>query len=286
MLIASTACASSLWARSRWDRTRLSVVTDEVAATADQAVDFVHEFGLSAVEVRNVPGTHHDYIGSRDAVVQADAAHLVNERVKVVCVQSDLLRFAWPACPPPSVTPDQAHWESRIDDLRKALHCAATMGSDKLRIFAGLRSADPGSALQPTADAISEMAAEAERQKVVLLVENDPATNVATCAEMAALMKLVTSKWVGINWCPFNSRQVELPFPAGYGLLPKKRILNVRAHAQSLVPGAEGEDWKTILVALDKDGYAGKITLETGGAPIATARESIDQLEHIVREVS
>jgi len=125
------------------------------------------------------------------------------------------------------------------------------------------------------------MALESEKQKVTLLLENDPATNAADCAELAAIMKLVPSKWVGINW---------RPAPDGYALLPKKRILNVRVPAASLVPGkAEKINWKAILLALDKDGYAGRITLETGltGSPsIAMARDSLDELMHIVREVS
>jgi hypothetical protein len=46
---------------------------------------------------------------------------------------------------------------------------------------------------------------------------------------------------------------------------------------------------ETLLLALDKDGYAGRVTLETGiaGSPgIAVARDSLDELMHIVREVS
>ncbi len=94
-------------------------------------------------------------------------------------------------------------------------------------------------------------------------------------------MKLVPSKAVGINW---------KPAPDGYALLPKKRILNVRVPAASLVPNRpEFMNWKAILTALDKDGYAGRIALEmglSGGKGPDAARDSLDQLVHIVREVS
>jgi sugar phosphate isomerase/epimerase len=73
-------------------------------------------------------------------------------------------------------------------------------------------------------------------------------------------------------------------------LLPKKRILSVRVPAASLEPGRpQSINWKAILLALDKDGYGGRITLETGiagTAGIVSARDSLDQLVHIVREVS
>jgi hypothetical protein len=48
-------------------------------------------------------------------------------------------------------------------------------------------------------------------------------------------------------------------------------------------------NWKAILTALDKDGYGGRITLEVGATrsgSLDAARESLDQLVHIVREVS
>lgn len=290
MLIAGTACASSLWAKSHWDRTRISAITDEIGRNSDEAVDFIHEEGLVFVEVRNLPGANKEYATGREADVQADAAHFVNEKVRVSCVDTTLLKFAWPGSDPAQkVEADQARWDRRMDDLRKALRCAQIMGADKVRIFAGSRAADPAAMLQRAADTIGEMAAEAERQKISLLVENDSSTNVATCAEMTALMKLAPSKFLGINWCPYNCRELENPFPEGYALLPKKRILNVRAHTRCLMPGADALNWKTILMALDKDGYAGKVTLETGatGADrIAAARDSMDQLEHVVREVS
>jgi len=273
--------AAALWARTHWDRTRISAITDEIGATADAAVDFAHENGLLFVEIRNQPGTNREYAAAREPDIQADAAHLTNEKVRVSVVHTSLLKFPWPGSEPAPAAPGQARWDHRMDDLHRALRCAQIMGCDKLRIFAGARAADPASMLQHTADTIAEMALEAEKQKVALLLGNDPATNVANGAELAAVLKLIPSKWVEIDWKPASE---------GYALLPKKRILNVRAWARSLEPGnAESANWKAILLALDKDGYSGKIALETGiagGTGSAAARDSLDQLAHIVREVS
>jgi sugar phosphate isomerase/epimerase len=278
LLAGGAACAATLWARNHWDRSRISAITDEIGATADDAADFAHDAGMLFVEVRNQPGSNREYASGREADMQATMSHLANENLKVSVVNTSLLKFVWPGGP---AAPDQARWDRRMDDLQKALRCAQVMRADKLRIFAGARVADPQSALQRTADTIAEMAAEAEKQKVTLLLENDPATNVADGAELAAVMKLLPSKFVGINW---------KPAPDGYALLPKKRVLNVRAPAASLEPGRpESMNWKAILLALDKDGYSGRITLETGiaaTAGIAAARDSLDQLVHIVREVS
>jgi sugar phosphate isomerase/epimerase len=278
LLGGAAAGAATLWARNRWDRSRISAITDEIGATADDAATFAHDAGMLFVEVRNQPGSNREYAAGREADMQATVSHLANESLKVSVVNTSLLKFAWPGGP---AAPDQARWDRRMEDLQKALRCAQVMGADKLRIFAGTRAADPSSMLQRTADTLAEMAAEAEKQKVTLLLENDPATNVADSAELATVMKLVPSKWVGINWKPAAN---------GYALLPKKRILNVRVPAASLAPGRpEFIDWKAILIALEKDGYTGRITLEAGpagGKGVDGARESLDQLVHIVREVS
>ncbi len=257
-LLAGTALsAATLWARNHWDRSRISAITDEIAATADDAADFAHQQGMLFVEVRYQPGSNREYATGREADAQAAATHLSNENIKVSVINTSL------------------HAGTHLDELRQALRCAQIMGASQLRIFAG-----PGT-FQQTADAITEMAAECEKQKVTLLLENDAATSVATCADLAAVMKLAPSKWVGINW---------KPAPDGYALLPKKRILNVRVPAASLAPGRpESMNWKNILMSLDKDGYNGRITLETGltgKAGFDTARDSLDQLVHIVREVS
>ena len=135
---------------------------------------------------------------------------------------------------------------------------------------------------QRIADTVGEMAQEAEKQKITLLLGNDAATNVASGAEMAAVMKAVPSKALGIDWNPHGAQ-------GGYALLPKKRILNVRAMASSVMPGAEFDNWKAILTALDKDGYNGKLALETGASGTArftVAHDAMDQLQHILREVS
>jgi sugar phosphate isomerase/epimerase len=287
---AGAAAASTLWARSRWDRSRISAITDELGATPDDAVAFARENGLQWVEIRNQPGTNKEYAAIREADIKADASHLVNERVKVSCVNASLLKFAWPESEPAPTPAEKARWDGRMDDLQRALRCAQIMGADKVRIFAGTRASDPSSMLQRTADTIGEMALVAEKEKIYLLLENDAATNVATSAELAGAMKLVPSKWVGIGWNPHSARALEKPFPAGYALLPRKRILNVRAQAGGLMPGgAETDDWKAMLLALDRDGYSGKIALQTGvpGGPRAAAVEdALDQLAHIVREVS
>ena len=68
------------------------------------------------------------------------------------------------------------------------------------------------------------------------------------------MLKLAPSKWVGIDWRGDSE---------GYALLPKRRILNVRAPARSLTLATpESANWRAILQALDKDGTAARLRLK------------------------
>ena len=77
-------------------------------------------------------------------------------------------------------------------------------------------------------------------------------------------MKMIPSKWVGMNWDPHNAWGKEKSFPDGYAVLPKKRLMNVQVKGKGIMPASpEREDWKGIMQALEKDGYKGRIGLET-----------------------
>jgi sugar phosphate isomerase/epimerase len=142
---------------------------------------------------------------------------------------------------------------------------------------------------QRVAEALGEMALVAEKEKVFLLIENEGSQNIGTSAELAGVLKLIPSKWVGLNWDPHNAYGKEKPYPDGYEALPKKRILNVQVKGKGVMPDSpEKEDWKTIMLALDKDGYKGKIGLEThifDGTLIAAAHKSMDEIMRIVGEI-
>jgi sugar phosphate isomerase/epimerase len=158
-----------------------------------------------------------------------------------------------------------------------------------VRVFTGSRVAEPAAEFQRIADQIGEMALTAEREKVYLLIENEMSQNVGTAAELAAVLKLIPSKWVGCNWDPHNAYGREAAFPDGYNAVPRNRTLNIQIKAKGVMPSSpEKEDWKTIFEALERDGYKHKIGLEThifDGTLIAAAHTSMDEILHIVGQL-
>ena len=248
------------------------------------------------------PAAAKSISNSPSAEIKADALRFADEGLKVSFVNTSLLKFAWPGMEPVGGPPEEAdarakrlaadkqRWDRRIDDLHKAIRCAQFMGADKVRVFTGSRVAAPVSVFPRVAETLAEMALEAEREKIFLLIENEASQNVATSAELADVLKLIPSKWVGLNWDPHNAYGRETSYPDGYALLPKKRILNVQVKAKGVMPASpEKEDWKAILQALDRDGYRGKIGLEThifDGTLIAAANASMREILRIVNEIS
>ncbi len=302
LLAGGAVCVSTLWARSHFDKSRISAITDEIGKTTEDAIAFAHQYGLQFVEIRNPAGDRREYFTLGEAEIKADALRFAREGLKVSFVNTSLLKFGWPGTEPvrrrveepaareKRLAAEQARWDRRLDDLRKAIRCTQVMGCDKLRVFTGSRVADPKSMYNRIAETIGgEFAAVAEKEKVHLLIENEGSQNVATSAELAEVMKQISSKWVGLNWDPHNAYGKEKAYPDGYAALPKKRILNVQVKGKGVMPESpEKEDWKTIIQALDKDGYKGKVGLEThifDGTLIAAAHTSMQEILRIVGEL-
>jgi sugar phosphate isomerase/epimerase len=295
------ACASRLLARGHWDKSRISAITDEIGMSTDESIAFAHQYGLQFIELRNPPGSKKEYFALTEPEIKADAMRFAKEGLKVSFLNTSLLKFTWPGMEPARkrteepdarekrLAAEKERWDHRMDDLHKAIRCAQLLGCDKVRVFAGTRVEDPKTTYQRVADTVGEMALTAEREKVYLLIENEFSQNIATSAELADIMKLIPSKWVGFNWDPHNAYGKETSYPDGYSLLPKNRMLNIQVKGKGVMPSSpEREDWKAIMTALDKDGYKYKIGLEThifDGTLIPAAHTSMEEILRIVNEV-
>jgi sugar phosphate isomerase/epimerase len=301
LLAAAAAAAGAPALRARgWDKSRISAITDEIGETTDDSIAFAHKYGLTNVEIRDrrLDGKRKEYFTLSEAEIKADALRFQKEGLKVSFVNTSLLKFTWPGTEPArrrQETPEarekrlaaeKARWDRRLDDLRSAIRCAHIMGCDKVRVFTGTRIEQAQTMFPRIAETIgSEFAAVAEKEKVYLLLENEGSQNMATSQEIVDVLKLIKSKWVGFNWDPHNAYGKE-DYMAGYALLPKNRMLNVQVKGKGVMPNSpEKQDWRAIMQALDKDGYKGKIGLEThifDGTLIAAAHTSMEEIMRIV----
>ena len=176
LLAAGAACATTLWARGRFDKTRISAITDEIGLTTDESIAFAHQYGLRNVEIRNEPAKKKEYFTLTEPEIKMDATRFASEGLKVSFINTSLMKFTWPGTEPARkrqesdeahqkrVASEQARWDRRLDDLAKALRCAQIMGCDKVRVFTGTRVVEPEAMYPRIVDTISEMALTAQRE--------------------------------------------------------------------------------------------------------------------------
>lgn len=280
---------------------RIAVLTDECAKSPEDAISFARQYGLQWVELRGVPGAKGSHYASIPEEQAREAASgLKAAGIRVSFLNTGFFKITLPGTEPVFRKPEtpegreariakhKAQYDRRFEELAAAIRNAHIYGVDKMRVFTFLRVQDPQSTFQQVADVIGEMAGKASAEGIKLLVENEDSCNVVTCEEMAAFVKLLPEKSVGINWDPLNGiSQKETPYPEGYRLLPKKRILNVQLKGHSLLDDQKKLPWHDIFEALSKDGYKGIAGLEThyfDGTLLEKSHLSMQEIRRIVSE--
>lgn len=276
--LSTLAAAPLLEARSnKIDRTRLSIIADEVSKTSmNDVYAFVEKFGLKNLELRDVPGERIHFYKLPEDRLNAFAKEFQSRGITISFFNTPFLKFTLPGTDPKRSRPetteqkekriarDQKAFDSRIDDLKQGIRAAHILGVDKLRIFTFNRVAEPESVYPRIAEIISEMAQVAEKEKIHLLVENEGSQNTASSAELGKFIGYVHAKSVGLNWDTFNvPTEQERAFPDGYPHIPKKRLMNVQAKGKTLLLEKNKLDWNGLFRALEKDGYKGCVGLET-----------------------
>jgi sugar phosphate isomerase/epimerase len=268
-------------ARSHITKARVSAITDEIGRTQADAIAFAKMYGLQWVELRTVPETKQEFATLSGPELKGHAAQLAAGKLKVSLLKTSLLKFPWPVLSPDG---DRKRWDRRKDDLARALAAAQVLGVNKVRVFTGARVANPETAYPKIVQTMQELIPLAEDAKVRLLIENEPSQNIGTCAELKAIMELLPSKSIGFNWDAQNALALhEIPWPGGYAQLPKTRMLNAQVKAEGLLDNGAGSlNWRAILDAMQRDGFAGEISLATEALD---ANEAMRELMHIVGEL-
>jgi sugar phosphate isomerase/epimerase len=289
--------------KSHITRANISAITDEIGKTQADAIAFARQYGLEWVELRHVPETKKEFAFLTEPELKRWAAELAANKLRVSFLNTSLLKFTWPGMTPQKAraetdeqraaraAAEQKKWDRRKDDLANALMAANVLGVDKVRVFTGTRVAHPETAYPTIVKTLEEMIPMAEKARVHLLIENETSQNIGTSAESKAILELLPSKTIGLNWDPQNALGLgEVPWPDGYAQVPKDRMLNSQFKAKGLLDDSpEKLNWKAILEAMQKDGYRGRIGLEThvfDGTLIEKAHESMRTILHITGGLS
>jgi L-ribulose-5-phosphate 3-epimerase len=282
---------------------KLGVITDEVSQDLEQALVWAKSFGLGWVEFRFVWNKYITDFTSDEVSKAKDLLAKYSMRVSVV--DSPYFKTMLPGTASKFDDPKndklQSDFASQGAILERAFARAKDFGTDKVRIFAFLRVADPNTVFDRVAKELDRTAETARKEGIHLVLENEFSCNVATGKESAAMLKAVKSPALGLNWDPGNAFATgeKKPYPDGYDALDKKRIWHMHLKDAQDAPNKDGYVWRPIgggsidylgqFRALLKNGYEGTISLEThylnaAKNKEASSRESMEGLLKIIQE--
>lgn len=256
---------------------RTAAITDEFSPSdLDRALDAMAGIGMQGAELRvvadrNMLDLADDEIDRARDAVQARG-------MTVVSLASPLLKCVLPDSPPldTRVQHDVFGSPHTFDDqprlTRRAFDVAERLGAGIVRVFSYWRTVEPEQCFPAVAEALHDLAEQAQTRGMIIGLENEHACNVGTGAEAARLLELVDHPALQIVWDPANASILgERPFPDGYEQLPADRIAHVHAkdcrvagHTPTWGPLGEMDvNWRGQIAALQRDGYGGWISLET-----------------------
>ena len=272
----------------------IAVISDEISEDFDHACSVIsRDFGLEWVELRGLGGKNLQKLS--DAEITDARKTLDRYKLKVTDIASPLFKVDWPGAPrsPYAEKRDQFGaddtFKQQDDVLAHSIELAKAFGTNKVRCFDFWRLED----VKPYRKAINEKlnaaAEQAEKQGILLVLENEFACNTATGREAAETLAGVPSRNLALNWDPGNAvMRGELDaFRAGWNALPKDRIQH--CHCKNAIKNAAGKiewapvdkgyiDWAAQFRALKQAGYRGAVSLEThwrgAGTPEASTRIS------------
>src|SRR5262245_31655112 len=255
---------------------RLAAITDEFSPDLDVALDAMKSVGMTGVELRTIGG--RNIVELSDDDIERSVAAARARAMEIVSIASPLLKCVLPEGPPvddrfqqdvfgsPFTFEDQPRLTKRVFEI------ARLTGARIVRVFSYWRTVDPPRCEARVVAALHDLAEQALKDGVRIGLENEYACNVGTAAESARLLERLPHPNLQLIWDPANAFILgDTPYPDGYRLLPRERILHV--HAKDCVMrdgrpvwgpiGDMGIRWDGQIRALSQDGYHGWLSLET-----------------------
>lgn len=295
------AAVPSSAAPKRIDSSRVSAITDEISRSPAAAIQFAHDFGMKWLSLRDTPADpgpkRIPYYSMEPAQLKQVMNDFKDAGLQVSFLDTPFLKFDLPGTSPKRTRPEepaakeariarnQKMFDNRMEDLRLGIRASHAFNCPMLRIFTFTRVEEPESVFPRVAEVIDELAAVAEKEGIRLLIENEASQNAGTSAETAKLLKLLPRN-VGVNWDSLNGLPLgEKPYPDGYNAIPKDRMWNVHVKGKSLLDYPEHQDWPAILNALVRDGFTGRLELEThifGDQQVAASHASMKEIMRLL----
>jgi sugar phosphate isomerase/epimerase len=273
---------------------RLSVLTDEVSDQFVAALDWAVARAFRYVEVRMVDGKN---VAALDDEQVARARKEIDQRkLHVSAIASPLFKCALDPTRPVQKgdtfgAPDE-DVPTHFKKLERVMGIAKRLGTRNIRIFSFWREEQPRKYFGEIAGHLKKAAEAAEKEGVMLLLENETACNGGYAEEVAEILRRVNRPAsLKALWDPGNETYGgRSPYPEGYAKIkPYVGHVHLKDAADGkCVPIGSGQaPLKDQILALERDGYRGLYTLETrytpeGGTPMQGTEMTLEGLKKLL----
>ncbi len=282
---------------------RISLVTDEISADAETAIELGVDWGVRHFELR---GFGDERVPMLSDFKKARLDELVEEYgVQIVAVSPGLFKCPYPLGPRerfPLRTFDIAlydRWRAaqdlvkyhREELLPASLEYCNRIGAGLIVIFGFDRAGQPaGPAPDGVLATLQEAAVQAESAGLQLAIEVEDGFWADTGARTADMLTAIDHPALGVNWDPGNAYVAgDNPYPDGYDAV-RNYVRHVHfkdVMCQSdgaYIYAVEGEiDWAGQIAALAADGYQGYISIEPHMQPkVNSARTALERLRALM----
>lgn len=277
----------------------LSVITDEIDNDLDRALGVMTEYGVRAAELRtiwdkNIADAPREYWRRAKDSLAARGAHVVGIASPFYKCEMPGEEAAGAAGPLHNAT--ARGLADQIAALKHCIEAARFFDANLIRVFSFWKRGPLTPEIEQTViDAFAEPVAIAEREGIILGLENEGACYLGTGAQTVHVLEKINSPALRSIWDPGNSYfdGIKDPFPTDYDAI-KRFVTHVHVKDADTDPTTGKPHWTVVgggkidyagqIAALKADGYAGCLSLEThwngGGGKEASSRACLEAMRN------
>ncbi len=275
------------------ERAILSVITDEVSDSLEEAAAFALAQGLRHVELRTIGGIN--LMAMEDAEISRVRKALDRLALRVIAFASPLLKWGVSGEPAPGSVRTHGYVADRhappSDRYRRAFEICRLLGADRLRVFTFLREPPPAPA--DLATALAELVTLSRQFGTKICVEHESVCSVGSIGEVDRFLAAHRQPEIHLLLDPGNFAEagdepgvVPGPWRERVGHIHVKDFNPAR---RTFHPVGEGSvDFRSCFESLKaKDGIAIGVSLETHcpQEKIAASTRSLQALRRLLGEI-
>lgn len=256
-----------------------------------ETISIIAGLGYDGIEIMaDIPHAYPPQMTAKD--VRLIGAALARHKLQVSNINAFMLWAVGDTWHPSWIEADEAGRAVRIEHTRDCIRLAAEIGASSISTEPGgpLDGMAPEAALELFRQGLMEIAGDAARSGVKVLIEPEPDLLIETSSQFLDFFQQLDPAVFGLNfdighfYCAGEDpAELVAQLKEYTGHYHLEDIASSRKH-HHLMPGEGAIDLKSVLREIDGSGYDGFVTVELypyEDRPAEAAAKSLDYLRHI-----